>query len=126
MLSGVMADELWTGKNAGDESDRGKRHFGPKLDGNAAKRGEAHDENGVGRHGFAEEDAVGCAPEGDAHGFTDAKFYAVAIGDSEFAHECGDEVLRFRKACWVGRALRFQSSRRNGGAQRLNVAYKPT
>lgn len=47
MLSGVMAEELWTGKNVGDESDCGKRHFSPKLDGDAAKSGEAHDEGGV-------------------------------------------------------------------------------
>ena len=99
MLSGVMAEELWTGKSAGDESDRSKRHFSPKLDRDAAKRGEAHDESCVGRHGFAKDYAVWCAPEGDAHGFTDAKFHAVAVGDSEFSHECVDEVLGFGKAC---------------------------
>ena len=126
MLSGVMAEELWTGKNAGDECERGKRHVSPKLDGDAAKRGETHDESGVGRHDFAKEDAVGCAPESDAHGFTDAKFYAVAIGDFKFAHECGDEVLRFGKAYGVRRAPRFQSSRGNGGAQCLDVVDEPT
>ena len=34
-------------------------------------------------------------------------------------------MLRFRKACGIGRALRFQGSRGNGGAQRLDVVHEP-